>query len=138
MGTQFLKFIFFLFVVFQLVLPVSAFVLEENFHNSPGVLVVSPVDWLPELVQYGSTGKGNDDAVGGIIKIIKLIIQYTAVIAVIAVIYWGIQYVLSFWADDKIKKAKWIIIYALVWVGLSIAAYTMVAIVASVSTYNFY
>lgn len=126
MGTQLLK----IFLVFIGITSFASLALAD-------VVVVPPIDWLPEFVQNGSTGK-NESSVQGVINIITLIIQYTAVVAVIAVIYGGIQYVLSFWADDKTKKAKWIIIYALAWVGISIAAYAMVAIVASVSTYNFY
>ncbi len=125
MGTQFLKNTIFI-VILCIVWVVSA-----------QVEVKPPIEWLPQLVKNEMPWVKDEDVLKGVIWIITLIIQYTSVIAVIAVIYGGIQYVLSFWADDKTKKAKWIIIYALIWVGLSIAAYAMVAIVASVSNYNF-
>jgi hypothetical protein len=125
MGTQFLKILCLFFLLFLTPVLFAA------------VIVDPPIQWLPKFVQNGSTGM-NPDSVKGVVNIIKLIIQYTSVIAVIAVIYGWIQYILSFGADDKTKQAKWIIIYALVGVGISIAAYAMVAIVASISSYNFY
>ncbi|MCH8518766.1 pilin [Candidatus Gracilibacteria bacterium] len=56
------------------------------------------------------------------------VIQYVAVIAVLAVMYGGILYLLSSGDDEKIKKAKNVIIWALVGVFVSVTAWTMINI----------
>lgn len=56
-------------------------------------------------------------------------IQYVAVIAVIAVMIGGIMYLLSNGQEEKIKKAKNVIIWALVWVFLSVWAMWLINIV---------
>lgn len=56
-------------------------------------------------------------------------IQYVAVIAVLAVMLGGIMYLLSSGQEEKTKKAKNIIIWALVWVFISVSAYGIINIV---------
>lgn len=65
--------------------------------------------------------------------ITKQIIMYTGIIAVIAVMIWWITYLVSLWNDEKIKKAKNIIIYSIVWVLVSILSYTFVDIINSLT-----
>lgn len=70
---------------------------------------------------------------GGVFNVIGDVIatgiQYVAVIAVIAVMIGGIMYILSSWDEEKTKKAKNIIIWALVGVFLSVSAMALVNIV---------
>ena len=54
------------------------------------------------------------------------LIKYVAVIAVIALMLSGIMYIVSFWEEEKIKKAKNWIIWSLVGVFLSVSAYTII------------
>jgi hypothetical protein len=53
-------------------------------------------------------------------------ISFIAVIAVFAVIFSWVMYLLSAWDEEKTKKAKNWIIYSLVWVLLSISAWGIV------------
>jgi FtsH-binding integral membrane protein len=62
-------------------------------------------------------------------NVIALLIKYVAVIAVIAVMFGGIMYLISSWDEEKIKKAKSIIIWALVWVFISISAWSLINII---------
>jgi len=61
-------------------------------------------------------------------KVIWEMIQYVAVIAVIALISSWILYMLSWWEEEKAKKAKRWIIWSLVWVFLSISAWSIINI----------
>lgn len=76
----------------------------------------------------GSTTVSGDGVFSIIGNIISLMIQYIAVIAVIAVMVGGIMYVISSWEEEKTKKAKMVIIWALVWVFLSISAWSIINI----------
>jgi len=53
-------------------------------------------------------------------------IQFVAVVAVIALIISWIMYLLSWWDDEKVKKAKNWIIWSLVWVILSVSAWSII------------
>ncbi len=59
---------------------------------------------------------------------ISEMIQYVAVIAVISLMFSGIMYLTSGWVEEKVKKAKTWVIYSLVWVLLSISAWTIIKI----------
>lgn len=56
-------------------------------------------------------------------------IKYVAVIAVLAVMYGWIRYLISSGDEEKTKKAKSIIIWSLVGVFVSVLAWTLVNIV---------
>lgn len=72
----------------------------------------------------------NVDSIYGVIwNIIALMIQYITVLAVLAVMIWGIMYLLALWDEEKAKKAKNIIIWSLVWVFLSVSAWSIIGIV---------
>lgn len=66
-------------------------------------------------------------------SIIWQAIQFVAVIAVIALILSGIMYLLSWWEEEKIKKAKSWIIWSLVWVFLSISAWSIINILNKIT-----
>lgn len=55
-------------------------------------------------------------------------IKYVAVIAVIAVMYGWVLYLISAWEEEKTKKAKNVIIWSLVWVFTSVAAWSLINI----------
>lgn len=57
---------------------------------------------------------------------IQELIKYVAVIAVIAVMWYWIMYIISIWEEEKIKKAKNWIIWSLVWVLLSVSAWAII------------
>ena len=72
----------------------------------------------------------NVDSIYGVIgNIIALMIQYVTVLAVLAVMLWGLMYLLALWDEEKAKKAKNIIIWSLVWVFLSVSAWSIIGIV---------
>ena len=83
--------------------------------------------WLP---WWGWTvSLDNDNIVLNTIgNLIATTIGYIAVIAVLAVMYGGILYLLSSWEEEKTKKAKNVIIWALAWVFISVTAWTMITI----------
>lgn len=71
----------------------------------------------------------SETSVYGIIGgVIAAMIKYVAVIAVIAVMIGGIMYLLSSGDEEKTKKAKTLIIWALVGVFISVAAWSMINI----------
>lgn len=57
---------------------------------------------------------------------IELFIQFVAVIAVISLMIAWIMYLISGWEEEKVKKAKSWIIWSLIWVFLSIAAWGII------------
>lgn len=56
-------------------------------------------------------------------------IKYVAVLAVLAVMVWGIMYLISSGQEEKTKKAKSVIIWALVWVFISVMAWSLINII---------
>lgn len=65
--------------------------------------------------------------------LISEFIKYTAVVAVIALMISGVMYLLSGWEDEKIKKAKSWITWSLVWVLLSISAWSIIRLLNTIS-----
>lgn len=68
--------------------------------------------------------------------LISLSIKYIAVIAVISLMISWILYLTSNWEEEQVKKAKNWIIWSLVWVFLSISAYSIINIVNNLSINN--
>lgn len=66
-------------------------------------------------------------------EIITMLIEYTAVIAVISLMISWMMYLISFWEEEKIKKAKSWIIWSLGWVFISISAWWIVNIINNIS-----
>ena len=54
------------------------------------------------------------------------LIEYVAVFAVIALMLSGVMYLISWWDEEKVKKAKSWIIWSLVWVIISISAWGII------------
>ena len=97
------------------------------FMYSAPVFAANPVEDCGGHPLCGPSGNGGVFSVIG--DTIATGIQYVAVIAVIAVMIGGIMYILSSWDEEKTKKAKNIIIWALVGVFLSVSAMALVNIV---------
>lgn len=88
---------------------------------------------IPDIECWGlpgcDGGVSSETNIYGIIwNIIALLIQYVAVFAVLAVMYGGILYLISSGDEEKTKKAKTTIIWALVGVFLSVSAWTLINI----------
>ena len=66
-----------------------------------------------------------------VILIIRESIKYIGLLAILALSWGGIQFLISYGSDEKVKKAKHTIIYSLLGVILSIAAYGIIDIVNS-------
>lgn len=83
-------------------------------------------DWLPWCSSSSDT---QDKKVFSFIsKVIAEWIKYVAVISVISIMISWILYVLSAWEEEKTKKAKTWIIWSLVWVVVSISAWSIINI----------
>ena len=87
----------------------------------------------PPIICGGLPGCDTDvtsewDLFGVIWNAISLMIQYIAVLAVLAIMLWGIMYLISSWDEEKTKRAKNVIIWALVWVFVSVAAWSIIGI----------
>jgi len=65
-------------------------------------------------------------------EVITMLIEYTAVIAVISLMISWMMYLVSFWEEEKIKKAKSWIIWSLWWVFISISAWWIVNIINNI------
>lgn len=83
--------------------------------------------WLPGC----SVGKpwNVEGATRFISTFISQFIQYIAAIAVVYLMIAWIMYLLSWGDDEKVKKAKKSIIWALVWVFISISAWAIIWVV---------
>lgn len=94
--------------------------------------------WLPGCYDknIANPGKPSIAKNHGIDKISNLIwnlIQYVAVFAVIALMLSGIMYLVSWWDEEKVKKAKSWIIWSLVWVILSVTAWWIISMLNNLS-----
>ena len=85
---------------------------------------------LPGCSDSASSEADIFDVIG---NIISLMIQYIAVLAVLAIMLGWIMYLVSSWDEEKTKRAKNVIIWALVWVFLSITAWSIIAILNNFS-----
>jgi len=90
--------------------------------------------WLPgnddtDIMDPSNPSLTQNIGIQFIASVIWEIIQFIAVIAVIALIISGIMYLISAWEEEKTKKAKTWIIWSLVWVFLSISAWWIINII---------
>jgi len=67
------------------------------------------------------------------IDFIVTFIKYIAIIAVISLMFWWIMYILSWWEEEKIKKAKSWIIWSIVWVFMSVSAWWIIKFITQLS-----
>lgn len=90
-----------------------------------------------EVACEGLPGCSNNSSVWNgwefIAELISQAILYLSAIAVIALILSGMMYIFSAWEDEKTKKAKTWIIWSLVGVFISIAAWGIINLLNSIS-----
>jgi hypothetical protein len=67
-----------------------------------------------------------------IASIIAWMISMTALLSVIAITWASIQMVLAIWQDEKIKKARYMIIYAFIWLALAGSGYAIVRFIGNI------
>lgn len=87
-------------------------------------------EWLPGYVSWTNSGNIWIEVLS---SIIWQIIQLVAAVAVIALIISWIMYMISWWEDEKVKKAKTWIIWSLVWVILSISAWWIINMISKIT-----
>ncbi len=73
-----------------------------------------------------SSGLGNTDLTVTILQIVKVLMFVVGIVAVVVIIYAGLQYILATGDQAKITKAKDTIIYAVVGLVVAILAYAIV------------
>lgn len=66
-------------------------------------------------------------------SIIWYAIQFVAVVAVITLILSGVMYLISWWEEEKVNKAKKWIIWSLAWVFLSISAWAIINMINKIT-----
>lgn len=100
---------------------------------------VSAVQVLPDINCWWLPGCGTKDAPSSVdiegvwAWIVALIIQYTAVLAVIALMLSGIMYMVSGWVEEKTKKAKTWILWSIVAVLTSMSAWFIITSLNNIS-----
>lgn len=95
--------------------------------------VISPTSQLPGAPNGAGQVTEAGDALGVLPNIIAYVIGVTAVLAIIAATWAGIQMFLSVGNEQKFDEARNILIYALVGVGLAGGAFLIVQIVSNLS-----
>ena len=115
--------------------------LEVNADNNPAIINCTGLPWCPNdnaewawesiwTAAYEASDKINKTFFWETISnILRKAIEWTWLIAVLALMYWWIIYIISIWNETNTTKAKNIIIYALIWVILSVFAYAIISIV---------
>ena len=104
-----------------------------NFNAFAAIPEVNCI-WLPWCVDseiktpWAPDNFDNNLGLEVIVNIIWELIQFVAVFAVLALIISGIMYLLSWWEEEKTKKAKTWITWSLVWVVVSISAWGLINI----------
>lgn len=84
--------------------------------------------WLPGFYEWWGIIK-KENPVKFLFVIIKEVTKYVAILAIIATMIWWLMFLFSAWSDEKVKKAKNVIIYSIIWVVVSIASFTLVDII---------
>lgn len=125
---KFLK-IFFSIYVFILVW------INNIFANNSPELVCNWLPWCNANTVWAVTTTASTDWFFWYIwNIISILIQYVAVVSVFVLIFAWIKYILSIWKDDEAVKARKMIVWSLVWVLVSNAAWFLVNLV---NNFNF-
>lgn len=112
------------FALFGAFVPMMAFAAPQ---------VISPTGQLPGAPSGTWQATEASDALGVLPNIIAYVIGITAVLAIIAATWAGIQMFLSVGNEQKFDEARNILIYALVGVGLAGGAFLIVQIVSNLS-----
>ena len=113
-----------LFALFAAFVPMMAFAAPQ---------VISPTGQLPGAPNGAGQTTEASDVLGVLPNIIAYVIGITAVLAIIAATWAGIQMFLSVGNEQKFDEARNILIYALVGVGLAGGAFLIVQIVSNLS-----
>ena len=85
--------------------------------------------WLPGCEK----SKHTEGPINAIVHLIGEFIQYVAVFAVIVLMISGIMYLVSGGEEEKVKKAKTWIMWSLIWVLLSISAWTIINLINNIT-----
>lgn len=112
------------FALFAAFVPMMAFAAPQ---------VISPTWQLPGAPSGAGQTTEASDVLGVLPNIIAYVIGITAVLAIIAATWAGIQMFLSVGNEQKFDEARNILIYALVGVGLAGGAFLIVQIVSNLS-----
>ena len=112
------------FALFAAFVPMRAFAAPQ---------VISPTGQLPGAPSGAGQATEASDVLGVLPNIIAYVIGITAVLAIIAATWAGIQMFLSVGNEQKFDEARNILIYALVGVGLAGGAFLIVQIVSNLS-----
>lgn len=99
------------------------FTAEEIFASEPVGGYINQPGWTIDAPDNISTLIAN---------IIKYGIGIAGILGVIGITWWGIQMVLSVWEDEKMKKARHIVIYSIVGVIVAGLAYGIVNLIWNV------
>lgn len=94
--------------------------------------------WLPWCANNSKTDISNEKSswnigLSSISNLISQLIQFVAVFAVFALVVSGIMYLISLWDEEKAKRAKKWIIWALAWVILSITAWWIISMLNKIT-----
>ena len=84
--------------------------------------------WLPGFYEWDGIIK-TENPIKFLFVIIKEVTKYVAILAIIATMIGWLMFLFSAWSDEKVKKAKNVIIYSIIWVLVSIASFTLVDII---------
>ncbi|EKD66826.1 MAG: hypothetical protein ACD_49C00009G0051 [uncultured bacterium (gcode 4)] len=84
--------------------------------------------WLPGFYEGDGIIK-TENPIKFLFVIIKEVTKYVAILAIIATMIGWLMFLFSAWSDEKVKKAKNVIIYSIIWVLVSIASFTLVDII---------
>lgn len=90
-------------------------------------------DQIVDPIKAGLPFEASASATSPIGKLGKELVKYTGILAVVALSWGGVSFITSFGDEQKVKKAKNIVMYSLIGVVLSIAAYTIIDIVNSIT-----
>lgn len=98
-----------------------------------GCMIASAVfaDNLPDPMKLELPFESAGNGIAPVISIIKASIMYVGVLAMLSLSWGGMQFIVSIGAEEKVKKAKSIVLYSLLGVILSITAYSIIDIVNS-------
>jgi hypothetical protein len=99
--------------------------------SATSIAVVPPSSEIA-LPDINSAGPG-----AAIDSIIAWTIGLTAVLTILAITWAGIQMVLAVWEEEKMKKARYTMIYAFVWLIIAWLAYGMVKFVTNLNLDGF-
>jgi hypothetical protein len=69
-------------------------------------------------------------------NIIVQLIRYVAVIAVLSLMIAWIMYLISWWEEEKVKKAKSWILWSIIWVVISISAWGIINLINNITINN--